>query len=375
VTNAHVVRGAKRVTVTLHDNDTQPASDSAKTFPARIIGTDTETDLALLKVDRANLPFLTLGNSDRIRQGEIVIAFGSPLGLTNSMTMGMISAPARQLNEEDFVQYIQTDAAINPGNSGGPLVDTNGEVVGINTMILTQSGGNEGVGLAIPSNVVHSVTDQLKAQGHVHRGMIGITVQTVTPTLAEGLGIAESGALVGDLKSGGPADSAGLHIGDVVTKVDNAPIHSAHQLEQAVFRASTGDVLHMDVNSGGEAKTVTVTVADRPDDHDELSTLLDPKESLIRELGVLGVTLDQSTAALMSDLRLKSGVLVAAQAHEPTAWNSQLQPGDVIHEINGSTVTSIQFLKDKFASIAPGKAVVLQVERDGDLQYLSFRAE
>ncbi len=376
VTNAHVVHGAQRVTVTFHGTDAQPAAEDVTTsLPARVIGTDTDTDLALLKVDRSDLPFLALGDSDRVRQGEIVIAFGSPLGLTNSMTMGMVSAPVRQLDDEAFVQYIQTDAAINPGNSGGPLVDTKGEVIGINAMILTQSGGNEGVGLAIPTNVVRSVVEQLKVQGHVHRGMIGVTAQPITPALSEGLGVPESGVLVSDLAEGGPADQAGLHIGDVVTKIDDTPLRSARQLEQVVFRASAGDVVRLLVNSEGEEKTISVTVAERKDAEDNLASLVDPKDSLVPQLGVLGLTLDPATSALLPSLREKTGVLVAAQTHEPTAWTSQLEPGDVIHEINGSAVTTTQFLREKIASIAPGKAVVLQVERDGTMQYLALRAE
>jgi serine protease Do len=377
VTNAHVIRGAQRVMVTFHSAEALPdRDDDARAFPARVVGKDLETDLAVLKVERTGLPFLKLGDSDEVRQGQLVVAFGSPLGLSNSMTMGMVSAPSRQLEESDFMQYIQTDAAINPGNSGGPLVDADGNVIGINTMILTQSGGNEGVGLAIPSNLVKTVVEQLETQGRVHRGMIGVDVQTVTPTLAEGLGLpSRSGVLISDVDPEGPASEAGLSIEDVVVAVNGSAIRAARQLELAVFRASAGQVLHLDVMSGGSQKAIDIRVKERPDSPHSLASLTDPKENLIPQLAVMAVTVDKEIAPLLPGLREQTGVAVAALAHQPTAWSTQLQPGDVVHEVNGSRVATLEFLRDKLASLAPGAAVVLQVEHEGTMHYLAFRAE
>ena len=190
VTNAHVVSGARRVRVRLADAASSPegaVQPSGQSLEARIVGLDRETDLAVVKIERAGLSPLTLGDSDKLRQGQIVMAFGSPLGLENSVSMGVVSSVGRQVNPDDPMMYIQTDAPINPGNSGGPLVDAGGRVVGINTFILSQSGGSEGLGFAIPSNIIHNVYDQIRKEGHVHRSEIGVAAQTVTPELAAGL--------------------------------------------------------------------------------------------------------------------------------------------------------------------------------------------
>jgi serine protease Do len=274
------------------------------------------------------------------------------------------------------MQYIQTDTPINPGNSGGPLVNAAGRVIGINTMILTQSGGSEGVGLAIPSNLVRSVYQQLKSQGHVHRGMIGANAQTVTPTLSEGLGLTvDSGAIITDLLPGGPGDQGGLRIGDVVLKLNGAPLSTSRQLELAVFRASSGERLHFDILRTGSQQAIDVTVADRPHPADSLASAINTKDSLIPQLGMLGLTIDREAASMIPTLRQASGVAVAALTHDPTAWTSGLQPGDVIHELNASPVVSVDFLREKLRSIAPSGAVVLQIERDSTMRYLTFRAE
>jgi serine protease Do len=375
VTNAHVVHNALSIMVKLPSEDALAVQeDNATALPARVVGSDAETDIALLKVEGGGLPFLALGDSSQVRQGQLVVAFGSPLGFTNSMTMGMVSSPARQLSEDKLVQYIQTDAAINPGNSGGPLVDGAGNVIGMNTMILSQSGGNEGVGLAIPSNLIRNVVDQLKVRGHVHRGRIGANAQTVTPTLAEGLGLmAKQGALITDLLPDGPADEAGLRIGDVVVKLNGTPVRGSRELELGVFRAA-GQMLHLDVISGGMAKSLDVSVSEREDDEPML-TLTNPKDNLIPELAIVALTIDKDRAAELPSLREQSGVIVAALAPEPTAWTTDLQPADVIHELNGSPVASVEFLRSRLAEMKPGSAVVLQVERDGVYRYLAFRSE
>jgi serine protease Do len=216
VTNAHVVQSARRVQVQL--SYTLPgAKRRARLMDAKVIGLDREADLAVLKIEMTGLAHLSFGDSERLQQGQIVIAVGNPLGLENSVSMGVISSTGRQLKEDDPMSYIQTDASINPGNSGGPLLDTEGRVIGINTFIYTQSGGNEGIGFAIPSNLVDNVYSQIVKAGHVHRGEIGVTAQTVTPQLATGLSLPQDfGVLLSDVDPEGPADAAGVKVGDIV---------------------------------------------------------------------------------------------------------------------------------------------------------------
>src|SRR3954453_3910617 len=221
VTNAHVVQGAHRVQVQVQSPRREGQRSVLRPRPrlltARIVAVDEETDLAVLKVDEAGLPAVTLADSDTVHPGQIVLAFGSPLGLDSSVTMGVVSAVARQLEADDPMIYIQTDASINPGNSGGPLVDAEGRVIGINTLILSQSGGNEGLGFAAPSNIVKNVFEQVREYGHVRRGEIGVRAQTITPTLAEGLHLTRDwGVVLGDVVPEGPAARAGLQVGDIV---------------------------------------------------------------------------------------------------------------------------------------------------------------
>ncbi|HZD30064.1 MAG TPA: trypsin-like peptidase domain-containing protein, partial [Candidatus Angelobacter sp.] len=224
VTNAHVVQGARKIRIRLPGLETPGADDSMPRGPvnAKIIGLDRQSDLAVLKIDAKDLPALELADSDQLKQGQVVFAFGSPEGLENSVTMGVVSATARQVSDENPTTYIQTDAPINPGNSGGPLVDVDGRVVGIDTFILSESGGSEGLGFAIPSNVVRNIYDQLKTEGHVHRGQIGVYVRTVTPDLADGLKLSlNHGVLLEDVTPDSSAERSGLKIGEVIVRIAN----------------------------------------------------------------------------------------------------------------------------------------------------------
>ena len=219
VTNAHVVEGARRIRVRLQGIK-QQQDDAHGPIEAKLVGVDQLSDVAVLKIDAHDLPALEFADSSLLKQGQIVFAFGSPLGLENSVTMGVVSATERQIDPDSPAIYIQTDAPINPGNSGGPLVDVDGKVVGINTFIISESGGNEGLGFAIPSNVVKTVYEQLRTEGHVHRGEIGVAVRSITPDLLEGLNLPTSrGVLLEDVTPDSPADKAGLKIGDVVINV------------------------------------------------------------------------------------------------------------------------------------------------------------
>ena len=239
ITNAHVVEGAVRVRVVLFssENSNSPHAtlrSKTTTMDARVLGVHTDTDLALLKIEASGLPSLPFGRYQDVHQGQMVFAFGSPEGLSNSVTMGVVSSIARQPDPDRPMVYIQTDAPINPGNSGGPLVDIEGKVVGINTYILTEGGGNEGLGFAIPSGVVRRIYQQLRKQGHVHREEIGASVQTITPTLAAGLGLPQDyGVIVSDVAPGGPAEGAGLKVQDIILTLDGKPVMNVPQFDAA----------------------------------------------------------------------------------------------------------------------------------------------
>ena len=381
ITNAHVVEGASRIRVQLAEpvegllRGESILKPQGQSLEARLVGIDRETDLAVLKIDRPAPPYLELGDSDRLRPGQLVFAFGSPLGLENSVSIGVVSSAARQLRAEDPVIYVQTDAAVNPGNSGGPLVDTDGRVVGINTMILSQSGGSEGISFAVPSNIVRAVFDQIRAHGRVRRGLIGVKAQTITPTLAAGLGLDRTwGVLVSDIYQGSPADKAGLQIGDIIYTVDGKLMENARQFEVNIYGRPTGDTLHVEIVRGAELLAIPVQVMERPGDVGLFADMVSIERNLIRELGILGMDVTDQIAALLPALRGSRGVLVAARAGREGAV-TDLLPGDVIYSVNNRRISSLGDLRIALAGMNAGDAVVLQVERAGELLFVPFEAE
>jgi serine protease Do len=381
VTNAHVVAGAMRVRVVLFssENINSPhATLRAKTttMEARVLGVHTDTDLALLKIEASGLPSLPFGRYQDVRQGQLVFAFGSPEGLGNSVTRGVVSSVARQPDPDRPMVYIQTDAPINPGNSGGPLVDIEGRVVGINSFILTEGGGNEGLGFAIPSGVVRRIYEQLRKQGHVHREVIGAAVQTISPTLAAGLGLPQDyGVVVSDVTPGGPAEGAGLKVQDVVLTLDGQPVMNVPQFDLAFQFRMDPAPLHLVVLRGSEKITLEVPVVEQQDDMDRLADSLDPVKDLVPQLGFIGVQIDRRISAMVPELRMASGVIVAARTTFGATVDSGLETGDVIHALNGITIISLDVLNAGIKQIKPGDPVVLQIERDGHLQYLAFEME
>src|SRR5579864_1605069 len=255
VTNAHVVQGGRRIRVRLNQGVPSSALGNGRSqcalFDARLVVADRDTDLAVLKIEATGLTTLELADSSDLKQGQLVLAFGSPLGLDNSVSLGIVSSVARQLDPDSPTIYVQTDAAINPGNSGGPLVDTNGRVVGINTLILTQSGGSEGIGLAIPSNVVRNVFNQVRTEGHVHHHQIGVSARNITPALASGLGLdREDGVIIEDVVPDGPAAGAGLMPGDIVLSVNEKLVQDIRQFALALYPFAVGENVTLRIQRG-----------------------------------------------------------------------------------------------------------------------------
>ena len=380
VTNAHVVRDAQRVQVELPLPTTGRSimAVRSRTVSARIIGIDLETDLAVLKVDETQLPTLPFGDSDELRAGQLVLAFGSPFGLRNSVTLGVVSSIARQLQPESPMIYVQTDASINPGSSGGPLVDLRGRVVGINTMIVSQSGGNEGLGFAAPSNIVRNIYEEIRKNGRVRRGDIGIRTQTVTPALAAGLNLPRTeGVVLSDVIPGSPAAGAGLRRGDMVISLDGKPMENGRQLQVGLYRRFIGDFVSLEVLRETQVLKFSVMMNERLDQFAGLPALADPRENLVPRLGILGINLDRRVAEMLRVLRVSSGVVVASTT--ASALNAReggaLAGGDVIYAVNRTPVAGVAELRAALDALKAGDPVVLHLERGGELRYLVFTLE
>ena len=375
VTNAHVVSGARRVQVQLAFLDGPPGQSvvrpRGRRLPAEVIGIDLETDLALLKADARDLPVLALADSEQLRQGQLVLAFGSPLGLENSVSMGVVSSVARQLEPDDRMIYIQTDAPINPGNSGGPLVDVEGKVVGINTMIFSQSGGSNGLGFAVPSNIVRSVVGQLRENGVFTRGEIGVEAQTVTPELAAGLGInREYGVILSDVFPGGPAYEVDLRIGDIVLSLNGKTMENARQFLVNLYGLVPNGVVRLELLRGDEQISKSVTVRVQPDEPERVARLFDKQQRLVPRLGILGVAVADGVREFIPVLRRPDGILVTNLASAAGAPRGLFLPGDVIYSINSQILRSMGDLEATLAEYDAGDSAVLQVERRGRLSYI-----
>jgi len=380
VTNAHVVQGARKIRVRLQGLDKQTAAkvDASPHGPieAKLVGVDRTSDLAVLKIDVSGLPTLQLADSNDLRQGQVVFAFGSPMGLENSVSMGVVSATARQIDADKPEIYIQTDAPINPGNSGGPLVDVDGQVVGINTFILSESGGNEGLGFAIPSDVVRSVYEQLKTKGHVHRGQIGVYPRTITPELVEGLHLpTNQGVLLEDVVPDSSADKAGLKVGDIVVSIGGKPVADVRHFAVDLYTFRIGEKAEIGVLRNGKVQTTSVTVMERSDDPERFADLVTGPNNLVPRLGIVAVNINDELRDAIGDLRIPGGVLVAARTPSSTLLGEGPEPGDVIHAMNGTPVRDLQQLRQELHKTKAGDAIVLQVEHDGLLSYLVLETE
>ena len=380
MTNAHVVEGAQRIRVILwlrpatFDDISSPGK--MQVLNAKVIGLEKETDLALLKVEASNLPALHFRLDRSPQQGDLVFAVGSPTGLQNSVSMGVISSAWRQPDPDNPMVYLQTDAPINPGNSGGPLVDVTGAVVGLNTFILSRGGGSEGLGFAIPARIVDFIYQSLRKYGHVYRTEIGAAAQTITPRMAEGLGLAQNwGVVIADVTPDGPARAAGIQPEDVVLAVDGHPVLSLPLFAAALYLHPPDQVVKIDVLRGAQKLSFNVPAVMVRDRMDQLADLAAAMKSHVGPLGILGLDFNDETRSLLPDVRIGTGVIVIGQAPGFNSVNTGLRAGDVIHSLNRTTVESVDQLNSAVAQLKPGDAAVLRIERRGQFQYLAFEME
>jgi serine protease Do len=384
ITNAHVVKGAQRIRVvvsarTSGDFQVRASLGLGEHNPpveAKIVGIAPTLDLALLKIDAKGLEALPFADYAKLKKGQLVLAFGNPEGLENSVTMGVVSAVARQADPGVPSVFIQTDAPINPGNSGGPLVNTNGELVGINTFILSESGGSQGLGFAIPSSVVKFVYEELRKYGRVHRSVIGAVLQDITPDLAAGLGLTrQRGVIVSDVDPDGPAQKSGLQIQDILLSLDERSIGSVPLAEMIISTRPASAVVQVEVMRGDKKITLEIPVSEEKNDVDQLADLVDPEKSLISKLGFFAVEIDDKLAQQLEELREPSGVIVAAMAADLLGLETDLQAGDVVHALNGKHIETIAALRAALRAMPPGAPGVLQVERDGKYMYVTFEMD
>jgi len=372
VTNNHVIKGAEEITVKFVDE---------AEFKAEVIGTDPEGDLALLKIDtgKKKIPYAKWGNSDDIRVGDWVVAIGNPFGLGGTVTAGILSARHRNINAGPFDDYLQTDASINRGNSGGPMFNTKGEVIGVNTAILSPTGGNVGIGLAIPSNQAEYIVSQLREKGKVERGYLGIGAQNLTLDIAESMGLeSAAGALVSSVNEGGPAEKAGFEPGDVIVELDGKKVESLNKLLLMLGRSKVGAKVPVKIYRDGKPKTLNVTLAERPG-QDIMAAAASGGGSSSKALtsSVLGMDLKTLTKEEVENLGLgekTSGVLITRVKSGSDAARKGLLPGDVINQANNTAVASIKALKDQIEAVTAKdrEKILLRIYRQASDTFLHF---
>jgi len=372
LTNNHVVEGAEKITVFMSDN---------KTFEAKLVGSDKPSDLAVLKLEgQQNLPFLNLGNSDNVRIGDIVLAIGNPLGIGQTVTQGIISAKGRRtgLSDGSFEDFLQTDAAINRGNSGGALVNLQGELIGINSQILSPSGGSIGIGFSIPSNMAKSVMDQLVEHGKVRRGMLGVSIQNITEDTAKALELKEAkGVLVSNVKAGSSADKAGVKRGDIITAINGEKIEDGNTLRNKVAGTLPGNAIKLTVVRDGAEQELTATLDEFQLENDKSVNNGSDSEkgdnSENKPSGKLGLSLQPVTPQIAKQLNLEAdtqGLVVMDVDQNGAAAEEGIMRGDVILEINKKTVTSLEDVQ-KALEQSEGKPVLLLVNRRNQITYVT----
>lgn len=361
LTNNHVIEGADEILVRLSDR-----SESK----AKLIGTDPRTDVAVLKIEGKDLPVVKIGNSDKLKVGEWVLAIGSPFGFDHSVTKGIVSAKGRSLPNDTYVPFIQTDVAINPGNSGGPLFNMAGEVVGMNSQIFTRSGGFMGLSFAIPIDVAMDVANQLKAGGKVSRGWLGVVIQEVNKDLAESFGLDKpAGALVAQVLEDGPAAKGGVQVGDVILSANGQPIVMSADLPHLVGNMKDGSKADLEVIRDGKRKTLTVTIGALPEEGQEMGAL---DSGVERSSNRLGVSVVELTAEQKKTFDLKGGVVIKEVLDGPAALIG-LQPGDVITHLNNQAITSATNFTEVAKSLPKNRSVSMRVLRQGRASFITFK--
>jgi serine protease Do len=369
LTNAHVVESADEITVKLNDK---------REFKAKVIGSDRKTDIALLKIDATGLPAVRIGDPNKLKVGEWVIAIGSPFGFESSVTAGIVSAKGRSLPQENFVPFIQTDVAVNPGNSGGPLFNLRGEVVGVNSQIYSRTGGFMGLSFAIPIDVAMDVQQQLRTVGKVTRGRIGVGIQPVTKEMAESFGLPKpAGALVNAVEPGSPAEKGGLQVSDVILRFEGKPVNGADDLVRFVGNTKPGTQVQLQVWRGKAMRDLTVTVGEMPD---ERTAGRAPRRGApgkpapdVATVSKLGMTLTDLRSEQLKELKITSGVLV--EESTGAAARAGIRRGDVIMAVNNQSVKSVEQFSQLIAQFDKGRSVALLVRRAGGSIYVPLRIE
>jgi serine protease Do len=364
LTNNHVIDNAREVTVTLPDK---------REFNGKIVGTDPKSDLAVVKIDGQNLPTVAWGDASKLQVGEYVLAVGNPFGLNSTVTLGIVSALGRgRMGITQYEDFIQTDAAINPGNSGGALVNTKGELVGINTAIFSQTGGYQGVGFAVPTSMSKPIYESLVKHGKVVRGYLGIGIQDLNQDLAKSFGIKDAkGALVSDVKEDSPADRAGLKQGDVVTSYQGSPVEDAVALQRMVTRTTVGSQVPVKVIRDGHEKDLTITIGEQPD-----NAKIAKAETAEKDYAFAGVAVQELDRDTAKELGLKGkaqGVVVTSVEPDSGGEKAGLMPGDVIREINRQPVKSVKEFEKVSSAVKKGENVLILINRRGASLFLSAK--
>ncbi len=382
ITNNHVVAGAMRIRVTLAPATVEivpyhtSLARKQRVYDAKLIGTNRYADLAVLKIEEKVLPYISLPDElYRVHLGQAVLAIGSPEGLDHTLTKGIVSAVGRQPDLDRPMVYIQTDAPINPGNSGGPLIDRDGNLVGINTFIYTSGGGSEGLGFAIPEPIVRFAYREIKAHGTIHPVTIGAHAQTITSDLAKGLGLPQDwGVIISDVDPGSPAEAGGLRSGDIVVSVDGILIDSLPKYTAFLYLHAAGHPMQIKVIRSGGESTFSVMPADAAPTIDNLADLMNPRTDLLAPLGVFVLDLNGPLAGSIPGGSGK-GVMVAAFLKGEPATLADVQQGDVIRSINSQPVVNTAGLRRQLGAFKTGDAVVLTLERQSVIQYVAFEME